>query len=162
MSDQLPDSTTFVGPIGRGKAPLPADADQCARVLMRALHTVECRELGPRAAGQKFGPFADTADGRVTVPVGEEQIRHHHPGYDELRHLARAVSERGPAVDVIMAPPKTTILFLDEMAHVANRVAEPASGPAPAGPARWMYEPYRPLRPLQWSPRGEREEADER
>ncbi|MGC0379838.1 hypothetical protein [Streptomyces sp. SAI-129] len=41
MSDQLPDPTAFIGPIGRGKAPLSgdADADQYAAVLRRALHT---------------------------------------------------------------------------------------------------------------------------
>ncbi|MFJ9967138.1 hypothetical protein [Streptomyces avermitilis] len=138
MSNQLADPTTFIGLIGRGKAPLPgdADADQYAAVLRRALHTVECRELGPEAAGQKFGPFADTADGRVTVLVEEDQIRHRHPGHDELNHLTRAVRERGPAVDVIMVPPKTTMLFMDEMAHVASKAAEPASGPALAGAGR--------------------------
>ncbi|MDX3207722.1 hypothetical protein ABZZ79_22755 [Streptomyces sp. NPDC006458] len=149
MSNQLPDPTTFIGPIGRGKAPLPgdADADQYTAVLRRALHTVECRELGPEAAGQKFGPFADTADGRVTVLVDEDQIRHRHPGHDELNHLTRAVRERGPAVDVIMVPP--TMLFMDEMAHVASKAAEPASA-ALAGPTRWVYEPSRPLRPVRW------------
>lgn len=164
MSDQLPDPTAFIGTIGRGKAPLPttADADQCAAVLRRALHTVECRELGPEAAGQKFGPFADIADGRVTVLVDENQIRDGHPGHDELHHLAHAVRERGPAVDVVMVPPRPTMLFMDEMAHVASKAAEPASGPVLAVPTRWVYEPSRPLRPLRWSPRGEREVADER
>lgn len=32
-------------------------------MLRRALHTVECRELGPEAAQQQFGPFADTVEG---------------------------------------------------------------------------------------------------
>ncbi|MFF7449817.1 MULTISPECIES: hypothetical protein [unclassified Streptomyces] len=164
MSDQLPDPTAFIGPIGRGKAPPPgdADSDQYAAVLRRALHTVECRELGPEAAGQKFGPFADTSDGRVTVLVDEHRIRDRHPGHDELHHLAHAVRERGPAVDVVMVSPKPTMLFMDEMAHVVGKVAEPACGPAPAGPTRWVYEPSRPLRPLWWYPGGEREAADER
>ncbi|WP_030841347.1 hypothetical protein [Streptomyces sp. NRRL S-475] len=164
MSDQLPDPAAFIGPIGRGKAPLPrdADADQYAAVLRRALHTVECRELGPEAAGQKFGPFADTADGRVTVLVDEDQIRARHPGHDELHHLAHAVRERGPAVDVVMVAPRPTMLFMDEMAHVISKAAEPASVPALAGRTRWVYEPSWPLRPVWWSPRGEREAADER
>ena len=164
MSDQLPDPTAFIGPIGRGKAPLPgdADADQYAAVLRRALHTVECRELGPEAAGQKFGPFADTADGRVTVLVNEDQIRDRHPGHAELHHLARAVRERGPAVDVVMAPPKPTMLFMDEMAHVVSKSAEPASGPALAGRTRWVCELSRPPRPPWWSPGGDRETSDER
>ncbi|WP_208105432.1 hypothetical protein [Streptomyces sp. GC420] len=166
MSDQLPDPATFIGSIGRGKAPLPADADadadQCAAVLRRALHTVECRELGPEAAGQKFGPFADTADGRVSVLVDEHQLRARHPGHAELHHLARAVRERGPAVDVVLVPPKPTMVFMDEMAHVVSTVAGPASGPALAGRTRWVYELSRPLRPVWWSPRGDREAADER
>lgn len=164
MSEQLPDLTAFIGPIGRGKAPLPrdADADQYAVVLRRALHTVECREPGPEAAGQKFGPFADTANDRVAVLVDEDQIRDRHRGHDELHHLTRAVRERGPAVDVVMVPPKPTLLFMDEMAHVVSNAAEPASGPALAEPTRWVYEPRWSLRPLRWSPRGEREAADER
>ncbi|WP_031064322.1 hypothetical protein [Streptomyces sp. NRRL F-5527] len=164
MSDQLADPTAFVGAIGRGKAPLSgdADADQYMAVLRRALHTVECRELGPEAAGQKFGPFADTSDDRVTVLVDEHQIRDRYPGHDELHHLAHAVRERGPAVDVVMVLPKPATLFMDEMAHVVSKVDEPACGPALAGPTRWVYEPSRPLRPLRWYPGGEREAADER
>ena len=164
MSDQLPDPTAFVGAIGRGKAPLSgeADADQYTAVLRRALHTVECRELGPEAAGQKFGPFADTSDDRVTVLVDEHQIRDRYPGHDELHHLAHAVRERGPAVDVVMMLPKLATLFMDEMAHLVSKVAEPTCGPAPAGHTRWVYEPSRPLRPLRWYPGGERETADER
>ncbi|KOU73725.1 hypothetical protein ADK61_22305 [Streptomyces sp. XY66] len=162
MGNQLPGPTAFIGPIGRGKASLPgdADADQYAAVLRRALHTVECRELGPEAACQKFGPFADNADGRVTVLVGEDQIQDRDPGHDELSHLTRAVRERGPAVDVFMVPPTPTMLFMDEMAHVASKAAEHASGPALAGRARWVYEPSLPLRPIWWSPTGEA--ADER
>ncbi len=164
MSDQLADPTAFAGAIGRGKAPLSddADADQYTAVLRRALHTVECRELGPEAAGQKFGPFADTSDDRVTVLVDEHQIRDRYPGHDELHHLAHAVRERGPAVDVVMVLPKPATPFMDEMAHIVSNVAEPACGSAPAGPTRWVYEPSRPLRPLRWYPGGEREAADER
>lgn len=167
MSDQLPDPATFIGPIGRGKAPLPADADahQCAAVLRRALHTVECRELGPEAAGQKFGLFADTADtadGRVSVLVDEDQLRARHPGHAELHHLARAVRERGPAVDVVLVPPKPTMVVMDEMAHVVSTVAESASCPTPTGRTGWVYELSRPRPPVWWSPRGDREAADER
>ncbi|MGC0379837.1 hypothetical protein [Streptomyces sp. SAI-129] len=99
----------------------------------------------------------------MTVLVDEHQIRDRHPGHDELHHLAQAVRERGPAVDVVMVPPKPTMLFMDEMAHVVGKVADPACGPAPTGPTRWVYEPSRPLRPLRWHPgEGERKAADER
>ncbi|MEU7072999.1 hypothetical protein AB0B30_28095 [Streptomyces narbonensis] len=164
MSKHQTDQTALIGPLGQGKAPLPGDAgaDQMAAMLKRALHTVECRELGPETASQKFGPFADTTVGRVTVLVDEEQIRHHHAGHDELHHLMRAVRERGPAVGVLLVPSKPTVLVMDEMAHITSKTADPASGPALAGPTRWVYEPSRPMRPLRWSPRGEREEANDR
>ncbi|MEU0022091.1 hypothetical protein AB0C59_06905 [Streptomyces sp. NPDC048664] len=148
MSDQPPALEAFVGPIRRGKAPLPAgaDADQCAALLRRALHTVECRELGPEAARKQFGPFADTADGRVTVFMDEELLRARHPGQVELHRLARAVRERGPAVDVVLVAPKPTMVLMDEMAHVVSKVAEPVSSLALAGRNRWVYELSRPLR----------------
>ncbi|WP_031049031.1 hypothetical protein [Streptomyces sp. NRRL F-5650] len=162
MSDQLPDPTAFVGAIGRGKAPLRVTPTPTSTRPCSGAHTVECRELGPEAAGQKFGPFADTSDDRVTVLVDEQQIWDRYPGHDELHRRAHAVRERGPAVDVVMVLPKPATLFMDEMAHVVSKVAEPTCGPAPAGPTRWVYEPSRPLRPVWWSPRGEREAVDER
>ncbi|MFD8413963.1 hypothetical protein ACFV2Q_19760 [Streptomyces sp. NPDC059650] len=164
MSNHQTDQTALIGPLGQGKAPLAGDAgaDQMAAVLKRALHTVECRELGPEAGSQKFGPFADTTVGRVTVLVDEEQIRHRHASHDELHHLMRAVRERGPAVGVLLVPFKPTVLVMDEMAHIASKAAEPASGPALAGRTRWAYEPTRPWGPLWWSPRGEREGTDGR
>ncbi|MFD9053365.1 hypothetical protein [Streptomyces zaomyceticus] len=163
MSNHQTDLTAFMGPIGRGKASLPhdADVDRLAAVLKRALHTIECRELGPKAAVQKFGPLADTAGGCVTVLVAQEQILARHPSH-ELHHLARAVRERGPAVDVFMVPPKPTVPFMDEMAYVVSRAAEPASRPALAGPTRWDFELSRPPRPLRWFPGGDREAPDER
>ncbi|MFJ3880751.1 hypothetical protein ACIPW5_25235 [Streptomyces sp. NPDC090077] len=54
MSKHQTDQTALIGTLGQGKAPLPgyAGADQLAAVLMLkgALHTVECRELGPEAS----------------------------------------------------------------------------------------------------------------
>ncbi|MCX4792278.1 hypothetical protein OG369_41490 [Streptomyces sp. NBC_01221] len=164
MSDQLPDSATFLGPTGRGKPPLPVDtdADQLTTVLRRALHTVECRELGSEAAQQQFGPFADTADSRVTVLIDEDQLRARHPGHSELHQLARAVRERGPAVNVVLVPPKPTMAFMDEMAHVDRQVAESASGAALAGRPRRGHDLDRLLRTVRWCPKGGREAPDER
>lgn len=166
MSDQLPDPAAFIGPIGRGKALLPADADadQCAVVLRRALHTVECRELGPEAAREKFGPFADTAVGMVRVLMDENQIRARHLENADLPRLARTVQERGLAVDVVLAPPGPMMVVLDDMAHIANTVAGLGRGADPAltGPARCVSELSRPRRPVGWSARGDREAADER
>ncbi|MFD6967415.1 hypothetical protein [Streptomyces sp. NPDC059949] len=140
--------TPFIGHTARGKAALRpgADADQLAAVLRRALHTIECRELGPAAAGQQFGPLADTREGRVIVSADEAHIRARHPGHDELRQLVRAVRERGPAVDVVLVPPLPTLLLMDEMAHVVGESARSACGAEP-GAARWLFEMRRPLRP---------------
>ncbi|GLX22438.1 hypothetical protein [Streptomyces lavendulae] len=164
MSKHQTDQTALIGPLGQGRALVPGDAGahQLAAVLKRALHTVECRELGPEAASQKFGRFADTTVGPVTVLVDEEQIRHRHASHDELHHLMRAVRERGPAVGVLLVPSKPIVLVMDEMAHIASKAAEPASGTALAGPTRWAYEPSWPMRPLRWLPGVEREEANER
>lgn len=160
MSDQLPDPAAFIGPIARGKAPLPADADadQCAAVLRRALYTIECRELGPEAAGKKFGPFADTMAGVVSVLMDESQARARHLEDADLHRLACTVQERGPAVDVALAPPRPTTVVLDEMAHVANMAADLDRGADSAltGPARCLSELSRPRQPLWWSPRGDR------
>ncbi|WP_435057800.1 hypothetical protein [Streptomyces sp. bgisy060] len=161
MNDQLSDSTALVSPIGRGKASLPVDADQCATVLRRALHTVECRELGPEAARQRFGQLADITDGRVTVLVDEDQLPARHPNHSELHDLARAVRERGPAVGVVLVPPQPTIVFVDEMAHVIAKAVKSVFGPPLTGRTRWTYEQRQPLRPVWWAPRGEREAADE-
>ncbi|MEU1155538.1 hypothetical protein ABZ369_21335 [Streptomyces sp. NPDC005918] len=149
MSEQLPDPAVFIGPMGRGKTPLPADADagQLAAVLRRALRTVECRELGPAAAEQTFGPFADTTEGRMTVFMDEDQLRADHRGHEELRQLARAVRERGPAVDVVLAPLKPSVLLLDEMTHVVGKRGGSASGTGGAGTG-WLYEMRRPLGPV--------------
>ncbi|MFI2526562.1 hypothetical protein [Streptomyces sp. NPDC018967] len=51
---------------------------------------------------------------------------------------------------------------MDEMAHVVGKAAGPASGPELAGWTRWVYGLSRPLRPVGWSPRGDREAKDER
>jgi hypothetical protein len=149
MSEQLPDPAMFIGPLGRGKTPLPADADagRLAAVLRRALHTVECRELGPAAAEQRFGPFADTTEGRMTVFMDEDQLRAEHRGHEELHQLARAVRDRGPAVDVVLAPLKPSVLLLDEMTHVVGKSAGSASGTGRAGTGR-LYEMRLPLRPV--------------
>ncbi|WP_331752159.1 hypothetical protein [Streptomyces sp. NBC_00829] len=146
MSGPLPDATPFIGPIGRGKALLPAgaDADQLAAVLRRALHTVECRELGPAAAKQQFGLFADTMEGRVIVSMDESELLARYPGHEELQRLTRAVRERGPAVDVVFVAPQRSILLMDEMAHVLGKNAESTSGAQLAGPS-WLYELRRPL-----------------
>ncbi|MER6195981.1 hypothetical protein ABT234_01190 [Streptomyces sp. NPDC001586] len=99
MNDQLP-APVLMGRIGHGKALLPADtnAGWLASTLRRALHTVECRELGAEAAQQRFGLFADTVEGRVTVFMNEDELQARHPGL-EVHELARAVRERGPAVE---------------------------------------------------------------
>ncbi|WEH37803.1 hypothetical protein PZB75_30845 (plasmid) [Streptomyces sp. AM 4-1-1] len=160
----MSDSATFLGPTRTGKPPLPVDADagQIATVLRRALHTVECRELGSEAAQQQFGPFADTADSRVTVLIDEDELRVRHPGHSELHQLARAVRERGPAVNVVLVPPKPIMAVMDEMAHVVRQVAESASGEAPAGRPRQGHELDRLLRTVRWCPKGAREATDER
>ncbi|WP_327740450.1 hypothetical protein OG749_46035 (plasmid) [Streptomyces nojiriensis] len=147
MNDQLP-APVFMGRIGHGKALLPADtnAGQLASALRRALHTVECRELGPEAAQQRFGLFADTVEGRVTVFMDEDELQARHPGH-EVHELARAVRERGPAVDVELVSPKPSIVLMDEMAHVVGKSAESASGTGLPGPSR-RYELRRPLWPL--------------
>ncbi|MFI6113206.1 hypothetical protein [Kitasatospora sp. NPDC051164] len=148
MSEQLPDPAMFIGPMGRGKTPLPADADagELASVLRRALHTVECRALGPAAAEQTLGPFADTTQGRMIVFMDEDQLRADRRGREELQQLARAVRERGPAVDVVLAPLKPSVLLLDEMAHVVGKSAGSASGTGEAGTG-WLYAMRRPLGP---------------
>ncbi|MFE2271415.1 hypothetical protein ACFXB4_19480 [Streptomyces lavendulae] len=147
MNDQLPEPV-FIGRIGRGKALLPADADadQLASALRRALHTVECREVGPDAAQQRFGVFADTVEGRVTVFMDEAELRARHPGH-EVHELAGAIRERGPAVDVVLVSPKPSIVIMDEMAHVVGKSAESAAGTGLPGPSR-RYELRRPLWPL--------------
>lgn len=40
-----------------------------------------------------------------------------------------------------MVLPKLTMLLIDEMAHVTDKAAEPASGPVLAGHTRWVKEP---------------------
>lgn len=163
MRGQLPDTTPFVGLAVRGKALLPADADgdQLAAVLRRALHTIECRELGPAAAKQEFGPFADTQEGRVLVSVDEDQLRARRPGHDELHQLVRAVRERVPAVDVALVSPERSLLLMDEMAYVVGKSAESARGAELAGPS-WLYELRRPLRPVWQYPNAAHTAADER
>lgn len=125
-------------------------------MLRRALHTVECRELGPEAAQQQFGPFADTVEG-VTVFLDEDDVRARHPGHEELHQLARAVRERGPAVDVALVAPTPSVMLLDEMSHVVGKAAEPVQGAAGR-----LYEPRRPLRPVRWHPSAARAAADDR
>ncbi|WP_060880719.1 hypothetical protein [Streptomyces scabiei] len=148
MSEQLPDPAMFIGRMGRGRTPLSADADagQLAAVLRRALHAVECRELGPAAAEQTFGPFADTTEGRMTVFMDEDQLRADHRDPEEVQQLARAVRDRGPAVDVVLAPLKPSVLLLDEMTHVVGTSAGSASGTGEAGTG-WLYAMRRPLGP---------------
>lgn len=147
MSEQLPDPAMFICPLGRGKTPLPADADagRLAAVLRRALHTVECRELGPAAAEQTS--FADTTEGRMTVFMEEDQLRADHRGHEELHQLARAVRDREPAVDVVLAPLKPSVLLLDETTHVVGKSAGSTSGTGRAGTG-WLHEMRRPLRPV--------------
>ncbi|MFF9870054.1 hypothetical protein ACF1G0_32510 [Streptomyces sp. NPDC013953] len=65
-------------------------------------------------------------------------------------------------MDVVLVPTQPSLAFIDEMAHVARKVAEPVSGPKLAGRPRWVEELSRPLRPVWWSARGGREAADER
>ncbi|MFK0119231.1 hypothetical protein [Streptomyces sp. NPDC090994] len=163
MSDQMPDPATFLGPTGTGKPPLPVDADagQIATVLRRALHTVQCRELGSEAAQQQFGPFADTADSRVTVLIDEDELRIRHPGHSEVHQLARAVRERGPAVNVVLVQPKPTMAVMDEMAHVVRSPSRPPERRRPGGPGRG-HELDRLLRTVRWCPKGAREATDER
>ncbi|MFF9143154.1 hypothetical protein ACF09G_37130 [Streptomyces albogriseolus] len=95
----------FIAAMGRGKASLPPDADAGVVVglLKRALHTIECRELGPHAATQRFGQFADTEPGHVFVPVDPERLLAQHPDHAELHGLLQAVRDRGPAVAVTVA-----------------------------------------------------------
>ncbi|MGW6569971.1 hypothetical protein [Streptomyces sp. NPDC054975] len=96
-----------VGSAGRGWTQVPPNADASVFVdrLTRALHTIECRELGPEAATQRFGPFADTQEGGVFLPIDAERLLTQHPGRDDLRELLQAVRDRGPAVGVTLTPP---------------------------------------------------------
>ncbi|WDN55893.1 hypothetical protein [Streptomyces clavuligerus] len=140
MSDSLPVPAPSTGVVARGKPPLRAGthADHAADMLRRALHTVECRELGPDRAEQLFGLLADKADGRVSVAVDAGGLLARHPGHEELHRLVRAVGERGPAVDVFLVRLKPVVGIMDEMAHVLGRAAEQASGlTLLAGQARW-------------------------
>ncbi|ATM24551.1 hypothetical protein SMD44_p10052 (plasmid) [Streptomyces alboflavus] len=75
--------------------------------LKRALHTIECRELGPEAAEQRFGRFADVSEGHVFLSLDSDRLLARHPEHEELRELVRAVRERGPAVNVTLTSPST-------------------------------------------------------
>ncbi|MFD8727792.1 hypothetical protein [Streptomyces sp. NPDC059611] len=163
MSDHLPDVTVCSGRAARGKPPLPveADAEQLVSVLRRAMHTVECRELGSEAAQQRFGLLADTTHSRVTVYVDDEQLRSRFPGRSEAHQLARAVRERGPAADVVLVSLRPAILVMDEMAHVVRRIAESSSGAVWAGIAAQGYGIARAQRMVRWLPRDGREVTDE-
>lgn len=104
-----PDGTaTFVGTMGRGKPPLPpdADADDVIARLRHALHTIECRELGADAAQQRFGQFADTHPGHVFVGVDPDRLLAQYPEHTELHGLLVAIRDRGPAVAVTLATVK--------------------------------------------------------
>lgn len=93
---------------GRGWKSLPPDAEVGAFIhqLNRALHTIECRELGPVAARQRYGQFADVQGGRVFLAINADQLSAQHPGHEELHDLLRTVRERGPAVDVTLTSPR--------------------------------------------------------
>ncbi|MEU0110630.1 hypothetical protein ABZ313_35440 [Streptomyces sp. NPDC006251] len=94
--------------MAQGKRTLPADADvgEFVAQLQRALHTIECRELGPAASAERFGPFADTGEGLVVLAIDADQLLARHVGQEELLDLVRAVRERGPAVDVTLVSPR--------------------------------------------------------
>uniref|UniRef100_UPI002F918081 hypothetical protein n=1 Tax=Streptomyces cellulosae TaxID=1968 RepID=UPI002F918081 len=86
--------------------PYDADADEFVTQLQHALHTIECRELGPAASAERFGPFVDTGKGFVILGIDADQLLARHDGHEELHDLLRAVRQRGPAVDVTLVPPR--------------------------------------------------------
>ncbi|MFI1258959.1 hypothetical protein ACH4U6_35010 [Streptomyces netropsis] len=96
-----------MGPFVRGKRALPPDADvgDVVAQLRRALHTIECRELGPEASTQRFGQFADLAGDRRVIFLASDELLARHPDHAELHALLGAVQQRGPAVDVTLATP---------------------------------------------------------
>lgn len=97
----------LIGPVTLGKGNLPPDSDVWLFVkqLKRALHTIECRELGSAAAGVRFGPFADTHEGHRVLRIDADRLLARHPAHEELHELLRAVRERGPAVNVTLSSP---------------------------------------------------------
>lgn len=97
------------GTFGRGWSQLPPDADASAFVdrLKRALHTIECRELGPEAARQRFGPYADVQEGHVFLHLDPDRLLARNPEHHALHDLIRAIRERGPAVNVTLTSART-------------------------------------------------------
>ncbi|MGA5442277.1 hypothetical protein ACPCKW_22545 [Streptomyces griseoincarnatus] len=108
MGNSSSETAPLVGSMACGKRTLPydADADEFVAQLQRALHTIECRELGPAASTERFGPFTDTAKGHVVLAIDADQLRARHADHVELHDLLRAVRERGPAVDVTLVSPR--------------------------------------------------------
>jgi hypothetical protein len=102
MLEATSPAVPFVATMGRGWAQLPADGDASAfgDRLRRALHTIECRELGPQAARQRFGPFVDLTEGHLYVSVDPDRLLALYPKHGELHDLVQAIRERGPAVNV--------------------------------------------------------------
>ncbi|WP_331726417.1 hypothetical protein [Streptomyces sp. NBC_00470] len=109
MDEATSTAPPVVGRVGRGWLQLPADAGAgaFANQLKRALHTIECRELGPEAARQRFGQFADVQEGHVFLSLVPERLLARHPEHAELRDLIRAIGERGPAVNVTLVSSMT-------------------------------------------------------
>ncbi|WP_329156096.1 hypothetical protein OIU91_42155 (plasmid) [Streptomyces sp. NBC_01456] len=98
----------LIGPVTLGKANLPPDSDVRLFVnqLKRALHTIECRELGSAATEVRFGPFADTYEGHRVLWIEADRLLAQYPAHEELHELLRAVRERGPAVNVTLSYPQ--------------------------------------------------------
>ncbi|MFC5148976.1 hypothetical protein [Streptomyces aureoversilis] len=84
---------------------MPPDAEvgEVVDQLRRALHTIECRELGPEASTQRFGQFADLGGDRRVIFLDPDGLLARHPEHGELHALLGAVQRRGPAVDVTLA-----------------------------------------------------------
>lgn len=107
MDHQLSNRPWQFGSVTRGKQGLPPEAATAEFVaqLKRAKHAIECRELGPDAARDRFGPFVDTGEERFVIFADAEKLLARRPVDQELHELVRTVRERGPAVDVFLMPP---------------------------------------------------------
>ncbi|MEE1820967.1 hypothetical protein PUR61_01940 [Streptomyces sp. BE20] len=106
MSHTLAAGPALIGRATSGKRVLPAGASRSEFVaqLRRALHTIECREVGPEGAERRFGRLADRGEGRQVLFIDADRLLAEHPD-DELLDLVRAVRQRGPATDVVLVPP---------------------------------------------------------
>lgn len=101
-------ATLYMGPSVRGMRALPPDAEvgEVVAQLRRALHPIECHELGPEASTQRFGQFADLDGDWRVIFLDPDGLLARHPEHEDLHALLGAVEQRGPAVDATLAAPR--------------------------------------------------------